>query len=265
MLHHLRIYAKLLSLQVRVRLAYETSFWVGMAGIGLLSASGMVVVWALFQQVATIAGWRLWEIAFLYGLTLLPRGLGDLLGEGVWGLRFLINQGEFDRMLLRPLSPLFQVTTHSLVSMYGLGNTLVGGALLWRAAGELHLMGDVGTLFLLLITLASATIMFILLGFLTNVDVFWSASPQSAVPSLVHELLEFTKFPLPIYHRSLQFLLTWLFPFALVSYYPSLVLLGKGEAQWWLAGSAPLAALGMGLITGWVWQRGLIRYQGVGQ
>lgn len=266
MLHHLYIYGKLLSLQLRVRLAYETSFWVGMVGLGLLSVSGIVVVWALFQQVATIAGWRLWEIAFLYGLTLLPRGLGDLLGEGVWTLRFLINQGDFDRMLVRPLSPFFQVTTYSLVSTYGLSNAVVGSVLLWRAAHELHLMGNVGALLLLLITLVSASLMYILLGFLTNLDVFWNPSPQSSVPSLVHELLEFTKFPLSIYQRSLQFLLTWLFPFALVSYYPSLVLLGKANGQaWWLGYSAPLAALGMGLLSGWVWRQGLTRYQGVGQ
>jgi ABC-2 type transport system permease protein len=265
MRHHLKIYGNLLALQLRVRIAYETSFWVGMIGIGLLNVSGMVVVWALVQQVATIAGWSLWEIAFLYGLTLLPRGLGDLLGEGVWGLRYLINQGEFERMLLRPLSPFFQVTTYSLVSMYGLGNTLVGGLLLWRAAHALHLMGDVSKLVLLISTLTSATLMFILLGFLTNVDVFWNHSPQSSVPSLVHELLEFTKFPLPIYQRSLQFLLTWLLPFALVSYYPSLVLLGKTGAAWWLVFSAPLATLGMGLISSWVWRCGLVRYQGVGQ
>jgi ABC-2 type transport system permease protein len=265
MRHHVWIYGKLLALQLRVRLAYETSFWMGMFGVGLLNISGMVVVWALFQQVAAIAGWSLWEIAFLYGLTLLPRGLGDLLGEGGWTVRFLINQGGFERMLLRPLSPFFQVVTYSLVSMYGLGNALVGGGLLWRAAHELHLMGDVRTWLLLLITLGSATLMYILLGFLTSIDVFWNSSPQSSLPSLVHELLEFTKFPLPIYQRSLQLLLTWGLPFALVSYYPSLVLLGKAQAQWWLSWSAPLAALGMALITAWVWRQALTRYQGVGQ
>lgn len=265
MRHHVWIYGKLLALHLRVRLAYETSFWVGMTGIGLLSVSGLVVVWALFQRVATIAGWSLGEIAFLYGLTLLPRGLGDLLGEGGWGLRWLINQGEIDRMFVRPLSPFFQVTTHSLISMYGLGNVLVGGTLLLQSAVTLQLMSSVWTWLLLISTVASATLMFILLGILTNLDVFWNSSPQSNVPTLVHELLEFTKFPLPIYQRAIQILLTWGLPFALVSYYPSLVLLGKGEAQWWLAFSAPLAALSMGLLTGWIWRCGLIRYQGVGQ
>jgi ABC-2 type transport system permease protein len=259
------MYGKLLALQVRVRVAYETSFWVGMVGIGLQSVSEMVVVWALFQQVATIAGWSLWEIAFLYGLTLLPRGLGDLLGEGGWTLRYLIYQGELERMLLRPLSPLFQVTTYSLVSMYGLGNAVVGALLLLRAAGELHWMGDWRWWLLLAITLISAVLMYILLGLLTSLDAFWNLAPQSNIPALVHELLEFTKFPLTLYTRTLQLLLTWLLPFALVSYYPGLVLLGKAEANWWLTLSAPLVALGMALITIGLWRLGLTRYQGVGQ
>jgi ABC-2 type transport system permease protein len=58
--------------------------------------------------------------------------------------------------------------------------------------------------------------------------------------------------------------LTWVVPFACVSYYPGLLLLGRPEAQPWMAGTAPLAAAGMVAVASFVWRLGLARYQGTG-
>ena len=62
----------------------------------------------------------------------------------------------------------------------------------------------------------------------------------------------------------LQVVLTWVVPFACVSYYPGLLLLGREEAQPWMAVVAPLAAAAMVVVASIVWRRGLARYQGTG-
>ena len=58
--------------------------------------------------------------------------------------------------------------------------------------------------------------------------------------------------------------ITWVVPFACVSYYPGLLLLGRPEAQPWMAAVAPLAAAAMVVVASIVWRWGLARYQGTG-
>jgi len=80
----------------------------------------------------------------------------------------------------------------------------------------------------------------------------------------MQNLAEFTKFPLTLYDRLVRAVLTWVVPFACVSYYPGLVLLGRSEARPWMAVSAPLAAAGMLAVAAIIWRRGLARNQGTG-
>jgi len=53
-------------------------------------------------------------------------------------------------------------------------------------------------------------------------------------------------------------------PFAFVSYYPGLILLGKPGVNVWLGYCTPLAGLFTVLIAALVWRVGLARYQGTG-
>ncbi|MFN8491818.1 MAG: ABC-2 family transporter protein [Caldilineaceae bacterium] len=262
--HYLRIYGRLVELHFRSRLEYETDFWVGIIGMGLQNAIGFVFVWALFSRVSTVAGWSLWEIALLYALSILPRGLGELLCDGPWAVRMLVNQGELDRLLVRPASPIFQVTTYWLASMHGLGNVALGVAILVRATVKLHLVWSVGHILLLLVTLINSVVMVSAISLATNAIAFWEPAASGSFPVFVYDFLEFAKFPLNIYHWLLQTFMTWVLPFAFVSYYPGLLLLDKPGVNAWLGYVTPLAGLLTVLIAGLVWRVGLARYQGTG-
>src|SRR5260370_16374026 len=57
-----------------------------------------------------LAGWSFEEILFLYGFSLIPFGLFNVLSVNLYefGSTYII-EGKFDRVLLRPISSLFQV------------------------------------------------------------------------------------------------------------------------------------------------------------
>ena len=71
-------------------------------------ALGFVVV--LFQKVPQLAGWRCRRKSVLYGFSLIPYGLFNVLSLNLYdfGNNYII-EGKFDRVLLRPVSSLFQV------------------------------------------------------------------------------------------------------------------------------------------------------------
>lgn len=260
---NLRIYATFLLVHQRTALAYEADFWIGIVGVALTHGVGIVFVWALFTHIPTVAGWGLWEVAFLYALSIIPRGLTELFCDGQWRLRQLINRGEFDRLLVRPVSPALQVITQ-LSSIHGLGSVALGGLVLGRALGELGLTWGLLEWCGLVLTLLCGMVVMSGLTYATNCQGFWDSGATSSFPFLLQNLAEFAKFPLTLYDRLVQGVLTWVVPFACVSYYPALVLLGRPEGAPWMLGIAPLAAGGMVVVAALVWRRGLARYQGTG-
>ncbi len=259
----LRLYYKLQLLQVRIYLEYRADFWIGILGMTLTQGAGLMFIWIIFKRIPQIGGWNVWQIAFLYALTIIPKGLTELLFNGQWQLRMLVNKGEFDRLLVRPLSPALQVSTQAC-GIHGLGSVLLGIFVLISAAHELQLSWAWWQYGFLCITIISAVIFIGSVDFATNSSAFWDSSASSAFPFLVQYGIEFAKYPLTLYGRLLQIVITWVLPFAFVSYYPSLILLGQAGTQTWLAYISPLAGPIMALIASFIWQRGLARYQGTG-
>lgn len=166
-------------------------------------------------------------------------------------------------MLVRPVSPVLQVLTQAF-GIQGFGTVLVGAAILVRAMRELHLAWGVGEWALLAATLLGGTVLLGAVNLATSSSAFWEPASTSALPFTVQNLAEFAKFPLTLYGRFVQVLLTWVLPFGLVTYYPSTVLLGRPDAHLWLGWLAPLAGPAMAVVAGVIWQCGLGRYQGAG-
>jgi ABC-2 type transport system permease protein len=261
--HAIRIYGKLQLLHLRVPLEYEADFWIGIVGALLTNGSGFVFVWVLLSRIPQVQGWTLWQVAFLYALTIIPGGLVELFADGPWNLRNLVNSGEFDRILVRPLSPALQVVTQ-LASVHGFAGVSLGSYLLLRAAREIPIALTPDRLLLLGATLLGGTIMIASIDFATSSVVFWDHSTNSSFSFLVRSTGEFAKFPLTAYGRLVQVVLTWVLPFAFISYFPGAVILGKSEVPAWLGYVSPTAALAVAFVASLIWRAGLRRYQGAG-
>lgn len=260
---NLRIYLLLQTVHLRTALTYEADFWIGVVGVALTQSAGIIFVWTIFQHIPTVAGWSLWEVALLYALVVIPRGLVELLCDGVWYLRSLVNRGEFDRLLVRPISPLLQLVTQ-FSSIHGLGSVLLGSFVLVRSVAALQLDWGMKETLLLAVTLANAVLLMGSINLLTNCVAFWEPATSSSFPFLIQNFCDFAKFPLTLYNHLMQFVLTWLLPFAFVSYYPGLVLLDRAGASPWLAYATPLSGPFMLLVAYTVWRVGIKRYQGTG-
>lgn len=101
---NLRLYFTLQLVQLRAAVEYRGDFWIGILGAMLQQAAGLVFISALFSQIPEVNGWTVWNIAVLYGLAMIPKGLTEFFCDGPWMLRSRVNSGEFDRVLVRPIS-----------------------------------------------------------------------------------------------------------------------------------------------------------------
>jgi len=263
MRHTLAIYLKLQLVHLRSHLEYEADIWTGVVGLALTHGAGFVFVWVVFAQIPSVAGWSFGEVGLLFALALIPRSLVTVLCDGPWLLGQLVNRGELDVLLVRPISPAVQVMTQ-LASVSGFGSLLLGGAILHWSIRMLGLDWSVWQWGFVALTIGSSTVLIGAIIFATNCTVFWNDSPNTSFAFLVQQTLEFVKFPLTLYGQVAQFVLTWVVPFAFVSYFPSLVLLERRDGSWWLGYGTPVAASVVVLGAALIWWRALRRYQSVG-
>ena len=126
MTHSLSLALVLAAAYIRGQMEYRFNFVV-LVVMGLVyQLTGFVFVWVLIARFDNLGGWTLGEIAFLYGLRLLVHALrGICFGNVGREMEWLVRRGEFDRMLVRPMSPLVQVAVKQ-IPINDFGN-LIGG------------------------------------------------------------------------------------------------------------------------------------------
>jgi ABC-2 type transport system permease protein len=257
------LYLRLQLVHLRASVEYRGDFWIGVAGATFYQLSYLIFLTVFFSHVDQIAGWTLWQVAMLFGLAGLPRGLVEMLGDGSWTLKHMVNTGTFDRVLVRPLSPALQ-TISSMGGIHGLGQAIPGLVLLILGA----LLGGVtwtpGLLLFVIITILSSTVLLGALTLMANLVCFWEPSARSQIPIMYLMLVDFAKFPLDIFNRVIQVLVTVIAPFAFVSYFPALVLLDKPTSWQWLGYLSPLVTIAVVAAVARLWVVALRRYQGVG-
>ncbi len=260
-----RFHARLLGLYfaqyAKARLAYRADFAMAVLASFLGTAASFAVVLLLFSRFPHLAGWTFPEIVFLYGFSLLPYGLFNVLSTNLYEFadRYLV-EGRFDRILLRPVSPLFQVVFESF-RLESLQEVVTGTvAVLW-AASRLPGVSPLGLALLPLWAVFGAVIYLSVFGLLTATS-FWIEDRVGLAPP-VFNLMSFGRYPITIYDLKVKVLLSTVIPFAFASFYPTALALKRGEflPLFW---AVPLVAVLFALLNRALWRRGIAKYGSVG-
>jgi ABC-2 type transport system permease protein len=264
--HTLKTYVLLLRAQVRSQLQYRVSFALDV--MSTLMTSG--VEFAAFALVTTrfggVGGWKLEEVALLYGLAEFSFGLMDLLfgGFDAPNVARHVRGGSFDQFLLRPASLTLQVFG-SEFALRRLGRIALGSSILVAAITSSPVNWTPDKVWLVPLCILGLTLFFGGLFVVGGALTFWSVDNLEAMNILTYGGNTLISYPMSIYDDWLRRLFTFVLPAAFLSYYPALYLLEKPSSlgTWaaWLSPIAGLLMLGAGFT---VWHIGVRRYQGTG-
>lgn len=262
MRRYLRLLAQYFSQYVKVRLAYKGDFVVSVLTTLVATAFGIALVFILFQRAPEIAGWRFHEILFLYGFGLIPLSLFNVVSVNLYyfGESYIV-EGKFDRVLLRPVHSLFQVMSEQF-RLESLSDAVIGLFIVRYTAGQLGFEYGIGEwLFVAAAGICGFVIYLAVFLMLTCVS-FWVEDRVGIIPP-VFNMLAFGRYPLNIYSPFIQFLLSWVIPFAFASFYPSTVLLKHAEYQSYVL---LLPVVTLVFLTGAIllWNRGVANYSSTG-
>jgi ABC-2 type transport system permease protein len=251
---------------LRSALQYRTDTFIEIVMAVAFQGTGFAFIWVVLSRFETLAGWTLGQVAFLYGLRLIAHALAGILTGPFFGLEWQVRTGEFDRYLIRPLSPLLQFMTQRVeISIFG---DLVGGLAVFVAANQLIGLAwtPPAALYLVLAilggALAEASIR-ILIGALS----FRVLASQSFLFLADSVFSTFANYPLTIFGGILQALLTLVIPLAFVAYVPATVLLDRTaelQVNPLVAYIAPVVGAIWMLVAVRVFHRELRNYQSAG-
>ncbi len=236
-----------------------------LAGL-LFQITGFVVVWIIVDRFNQIGGWTLPEMTFLYGMRLTSHGIFYLCFSQLFELDRVLITGEFDRFLVRPLSPLLQIFTRKLrVNCFG---DLIGGiALLIASAPRVGIdWTPLAVAFLILAVVGGALVEGSIQ--VTTGALSFRFLNLLAVRVTINEVFnQYGNYPQKIFPTGLQYALTFVLPVAFVAYFPATVLLDRTNeiiVQPWLAAIAPLVGLCLYLSALRIWHRASRGYQSAG-
>lgn len=262
MRYYLDLYATYIGLFWKIMLQYRADlavFFVTMLIADTMSLAFLTLVFGVIQQ---LQGWSFYEVVLMYGLIRASTALSVLLLNAPWSIPGYIRSGTLDILLVRPPSPLFQLVGTEGIEPSNISSLLIAFAAI--ALGLTQIGASVQAWWLIYIPLAicsGAVLQFSLLLIVACLA-FRFVSIQSAMYP-VGWFADFARFPTTIYSKPLQVLLTWVLPYATVSFYPVAFMLRGTDYQ--LSGLlAPLAGplmLGLALL---IWRRSLSRYQSTG-
>lgn len=226
MKRYARIYIQFLKQYLKTLLEYKEDFIYGILGFFLVQGTSIIFISLIFNNIPSLYGWSFYEILFIYGFSQIPRGIDHMFTDYLWIFSGRsIVKGEFDRYLLRPLNPLFQVIAERF-QPDGLGEVVVGFILLIYSSIKLNL--KITPLWILGFIIAIIGGIFIYTGVkLATASIsFWTKTSFRHV-QMAYGLSDFSKYPINIYPSLVKFVLTFLIPFAFTGYYPGTYLLGK--------------------------------------
>jgi len=256
------LYRRLFSTQLKAILEYQTDFFIMIISAVLTQLLGIVFLWVVYNRIPDINGWTFWEVVFMYAMIYLTEGFGALFFEGTWRLGGLVNRGELDVMLLRPVSPILQVLANG-IGMNGIGNIVIGFIMIGQALTKVDLHWSFGKLVIAILLIITAVAIRVSINLAANTSAFWIKNAGNAFPIMIHNLGEFAKYPITIFSMGIQLLVAVLVPFAFVSFFPAYYLFDKSTSPWiWLA--PPVAAIYCGAVAYLLFRIGLRKYESAG-
>lgn len=103
------LYFHYIKVIIQSAMEYKASFLLGAIGQVLVSLNGLLGIYFIFARFHIIQGYTLNEALLCYGMMLLGFSIAQCVARGFESFSQLIKSGGYDRIMVRPRSPILQV------------------------------------------------------------------------------------------------------------------------------------------------------------
>jgi len=261
---HLKIYFSYALQNLKVKMSYPWDFFANMLGTVTYALLNVAFLWVILNKTTAIKGWTFPELVFLYGMGEFCFGLFAILFfHMVTRLsEHYIVEGYFDRLLVRPISPLMQLIMENM-DMFDLIILIKGAVLIgWSWAYMPLDFNFINILSVLLAFVVGATVYLGIFLSITSIS-FWLPDRGGLLMPLF-SLSDVSRYPLTIYPPGIRLFFSYVIPFGFAAFYPTVWVLKSGpEALFVLLESSAVAVV-MLAIAIIIFRLGVNRYESTG-
>lgn len=260
--YYWKMYKVYLKNFLKKNLEYRLDFAVGTLSMIAEQGLGLGFILIVFQTFPEIAGWKLSELLLIYAFATMGRSIHVLFFDGIWtfGWKY-IKSGEFDRLLTKPVSPLFQIISES-VQYSGVFQFFIGLIALIYAWATLTIPINFVNILMILVFVASSAMIYIGVCLFFMVFSFWMVN---SLP-LTYAMFAFdraSRYPVAIFPPILAGVMTFILPYAFTGYYPATFFLSENHYTN-ISLLTPIVGVVCCGVAGFFWRFGLKAYSGAG-
>lgn len=218
-MRYLKLYCTYAKLSLMSKLVYKANVIIGIIAFLFTEATSLFTLYILVSSVPSIDGYSIYHIGLLFGLTNLAVGIDHLLTDRLWTVAYWeVKSGKLDHMFLRPVPVLFQVIA-SEVQLEAFGELIVATALICLCSSQLSIVGGIGAILIVVLGILCAAVIISSFKILVA-SLAFKFKRSGPLLQFIYNFSGYTKYPMKIYPKVIQAILTFIIPLGLCLFMP---------------------------------------------
>lgn len=250
---------------VLVRNSFKTQVatWLASAGylIGKILRFGFFLVYLLgiFNHIPSLKGYSMPAVVLFFMTFNLVDVGAQFLFRGLYGVKVLIEEGDFDKILTQPAHALFRISVMGMDMLDLLTLIPIGGVTMW-ALSKLPTPVTVSQVALYFALIANAMVIAYAFHVIIGALSVMTQEMEGAI-WIYRDVMTLGRFPINIYSEIMRGLFVTVVPIGVMISFPSEALLGL--LSWRSVGYACLLGAMFHFAAQWFWRRALRNYTSI--
>ncbi|MFC6176860.1 ABC transporter permease [Companilactobacillus huachuanensis] len=246
---------------IKAQFEYNISTYLLILGQFIAQFTFILGFFFLFKSLGSIRGYVFSQALLVYALVNISYTCAEIIGKGINNLSELIRRGNLDIYLMRPQPLLLQVMG-SGVEISRIGRLITSISLLALAIIRSSIQWDSFRIIAMFIIPLGGIILFLGLYILFGSLTFFTVNSINISILLMGSGSDCLHYPVDVMNKTVKTILTYIFPFALINYYPFLYIFGKSTVSSLVF--VPFLSIGFLSIILQFWKYGAIHYSSTG-
>lgn len=258
---YVKLYLHYVSIHIRSRMQYKSSFVLSVIGQFLVSFNVFLGIAFMFQRFSRVEGFTYSEVLLCFSIMLMEFSLAECVARGFDTFSSMVKSGEFDRILVRPRNEIIQVLG-SRFELTRIGRMLQAVVMFVYGIAKSGIAWNISKVFTVIFMLLGGVALFSGIFLVYAALCFFTIEGLEFMNILTDGAREYGRYPVGVYGKRILQFCTFVIPYALVQYYPLLYLLDKRQGMGYVF--LPLLAFWFLLPSYAFWRFGVGHYKSSG-
>lgn len=245
--------------------SYRSAFILGAVSQIAAYAVDFGLMWIMINAFGSMNGWTKYEVILLYAMSLASYALAGFFFFNIRALSGDIRSGQFDDMMVKPLGLLPYLICTNFNRGY-VAHLALAIYLTVLCFASLGIVLTVAKLAFFVVAIISGALIYAALFLITTAPAFFFIK-SNALGGIIFFFRNMSYYPLSIFPKALQVLLSLIVPYGMMNFFPLQAILGKSDFLFfgsYIQYVAPFFAVALFCAAVWFFYFGARHYKSSG-